>query len=466
MNHNYNQKDLDALLSRISTAINAVQAEQTSISDELSTLINIAEAAKDCVRSAKNGQVLNSDFLNALLLQSPRQSVDTMTNTSYVHPLAFQQTTIGEATSVPRVKDSMGKRVVLGKCLGRGGEGSVYKIPSLPGKVAKIYFQERLTGLAATNMQRKITALSRKKRVAYINETLVASIPDELLFFQNGTFAGYVMPQFTTTTKIFEVQRDDRRRKLFPDLDYRGLIAIAYNLAEVVDHLHKNDIVVGDMNHNNILIHQDGTIALIDCDSFDITDTVTGDHFPCTVGLQELLAPEIQTVGSLKNGAFTKESDNFSLAIHIFRLLMNNADPFAGTMTTSTSLSHISGNHAILMGECAYVRDVPGKEIPRWSPTLDILPKEIQELFRRVFDYTAESAMHSIHKRPSAAEWMKALQNFYQMPMTHCKQNSFHWYLPHQCECPFCARQSVSPWYRPFLSKFSASISRSISKIL
>jgi DNA-binding helix-hairpin-helix protein with protein kinase domain len=36
-------------------------------------------------------------------------------------------------------QDLQGKEVVLGRCLGQGGEGAVYAVPLRPGLVAKIY---------------------------------------------------------------------------------------------------------------------------------------------------------------------------------------------------------------------------------------------------------------------------------------------------------------------------------------
>lgn len=77
--------------------------------------------------------------------------------------------------------------------------------------------------------------------------------------------------------------------------------------------MHLNDIVIGDMNMKNIHINEKGQVVLIDCDSFDITNPKTKEHFPCTVGLPEMLAPELQTCGNLANGKFSKESDDFRL---------------------------------------------------------------------------------------------------------------------------------------------------------
>lgn len=438
MSTNYSPNDLDALIAFINQAIAAAPGDTTA-------LVRIADAVREHARAAKSGAPQSTDLLNTLLTRvcPPVRTAPTKPALTMMQP-AFGRGAAGQADIPPMVKTAEGRRILLGKCLGRGGEGTVYKVPALPGKVAKIYKSDRFSSVQARQtMERKIRLLVKKKKVAYINDTLVAAIPSDVLYYDDGTFAGYVMPQISTAIKIFEVQREDRRRKIFPDLDYRGLIVIAYNLAEVVDHLHRNGIIVGDMNQNNIMVYQDGTVALIDCDSFDISDPDTGEHFPCTVGLQELLAPELQTAGRLADVPFTKESDCFSLAIHIFRLLMDNADPFGfrltGNMRTSSS-DMLQLNTAIVNGDCVYVRNIPGKAIPAWAPTLDILPQEIQDLFRRVFDYTAATVMRSIGSRPTAEEWVRALASFYQIPMTHCRQDPFHWYLPTVPSCPFCRK--------------------------
>ena len=445
MDFDYHSKDLDELAAYIDKAIASAHNENGNNNADLDILISIAEIAKKYALSAKNGVVSGSAFLKELIeLSSP--------NYIYIPPIDSRNITMiplypshSSQSQKISLKNSEGKPIILGKCLGQGGEGSVYKIPALPGKVAKVYHKRYLESSNCQNVEKKIRYLLKKKDAAFIEDTLVAALPEEIIYYHDGSFAGYIMPQFASTTKLFEVQREGHRRKLFPDLDYRGLIVIAYNLAEAVNHLHKHGIVVGDMNQNNILVHPDGTIGLIDCDSFDVTDSDTGEHFPCCVGLAELLAPELQVVRTLRNASFTKKSDSFSLAIHIFRLLMDNADPFGFSLTgdaRTTSVSIVdSGNH-IVNGECVYLRDVPGKQIPKWSPTLAILPEDIQILFRRTFGYTASTAAASVSKRPTASEWMDALQRFYQMPLTRCSKDEFHLYMPTLAECPFCLKQN------------------------
>lgn len=338
---------------------------------------------------------------------------------------------------------SFDKPIRLGSELSRGGEGAIFRIPGFPGKVAKIFHSLKLSD----EQEKKLLYLRSQKQNAFISGTLIASFPDELLYTADGNCCGYIMQYMPTTMNLSLVTRDSvLRRKALPDLNYRGLIAIAYNLAEAIAHLHSHNIVVGDMNQNNILVNQDGTIYLIDVNSFDVTDD-QGIHHPCCVGFSELLAPELQSEGLLKDKRFTKESDCFTLAVHIFHLLMQNADPFSFVPKVTRGISvpkfslNASNNEAILCGESVFFREVPGKELPHWVPPLDMLPPYIVDLFRRTFAYDGSTALAAIADRPTAEEWVAGLSKFYQEPMRPCSNDPFHWYLRRHAECPLCKPQ-------------------------
>lgn len=332
------------------------------------------------------------------------------------------------------------------KQLGSGGEGTVYTLSGYDGIVAKIYKAERFHNSNERNiMERKLKAML-SMNVAYIVDGIARfSWPQDILY-ENGVMVGFTMPEIHTKYKIFDMYRGGKnsiREKVYPNYTWKYSVQFAYHLAWLVHYLHSYNIVIGDFNQNNIAIDpQSGTVIIIDCDSFDITDSITGEHFPCTVGLPEMLAPELQTVGNLEKAKFTKNSDYFSLAIHIFRLLMDNADPFGGVITTNTSISNIPANQAICNGECAYVRNVPGKIIPKWSQQPAMLPPEILQLFKKTFDYTALTAIKKISNRATAYEWCMALKP-YGLPepnlnLKHCSLNKNHVYPAHNNKCPWC----------------------------
>ena len=296
----------------------------------------------------------------------------------------------------------------LGSQLGAGGEGTVYAIQGSPDKVAKLYKPDKFKSKALRDeKERKLKVMIGMNIKAKIDGILRLAWPVDVLYNQ-GQMVGFVMPKISKMLKIFDIQRCWRAEPTnvwtkevlaaYPGFTWKYSVQFAYNLAWVVRYVHSNGIIIGDLNMNNIYADTDtGAVVLIDCDSFDITDKKTGERFPCEVGYPELLAPELQTVGTLK-GQFTMHTDDFSLAIHIFRLLMRNANPFGGISSAGSSSSAITqGDLNIINGNCPYIRSC-SISIPGWAPDFSILPLNVQNLFKKTFDYDATNFKSKITK--------------------------------------------------------------------
>lgn len=343
-------------------------------------------------------------------------------------------------------KGKSGKVYQIGKKIGAGGEGTVYLLENNCSQVAKIFHD----GIKNPEMKRnKLETMISMPIKSVIDNILRVAWPEDILY-EGTEFVGYVMPYVDAPYEIFYVYRDDaEREKIFPEYTWKYSVQYAYNLSWVVWYLHMNGIVIGDMNMKNIRINEKGQVVLIDCDSFDIVNPKTKQHFPCTVGLREMLAPELQKVGSLSNGKFTKESDDFSLAIHIFRLLMKNADPFGAKLISrrKSSKSEVDANEAIVNGECVYVRKVQGKTAPDWVPPFDMLPADVQNAFRKTFDYTALTALKNAKNRTTAEEWNRILLGLAQKEpnanLTSCSKNKKHIYPVHNTKCPWCDATTI-----------------------
>jgi tetratricopeptide (TPR) repeat protein len=155
--------------------------------------------------------------------------------------------------------------------------------------------------------------------------------------------------------------------------------------------------VAGDVQVRNILLNMRGQVRIIDCDSFQIT-TPQGVTYPCSVGMEDFLAPELQGSGK-RGGRRTVEQDNFAIAVIFFLLLFHGRHPFAGRPP---------GNQDMTLGEkiqrklYAYSKASnrrlmpPGAQHPE-----DVLPAKMVNLFEQAFTKS---------QRPSAETWYKALK--------------------------------------------------------
>lgn len=352
----------------------------------------------------------------------------------------------------------------LGSQLGAGGEGTVYAIQGSSDKVAKLYKPDKFKSKALRDeKERKLKVMIGMNIKAKIDGILRLAWPVDVLYSQ-GQMVGFVMPKISKMLKIFDIQRCWRADAnnpstkevlaVYPGYTWKYAVQFAYNLAWVVRYVHSNGIVIGDLNQNNIYADTDtGAVVLIDCDSFDITDVKTGERFSCEVGLLEMLAPELQTVGQLK-GKFTTHTDNFSLAIHIFRLLMRNADPFTGVPSMGASSSAITSvNVNIVNGNCPYVRSC-SVSVPGWAPDFSILPLSVQNLFKKSFDYNATTAISKSTKRATASEWCSVLAplgeknpnpNLKACTNNLNKLHVYHIYPAHNATCPWCKCEGYVP---------------------
>src|SRR5581483_1312116 len=83
---------------------------------------------------------------------------------------------------------------------------------------------------------------------------------------------------------------------------------------------------------NFVFSPRTGLVALLDCDSMPITDPRTDDLYPCFWSHPDYAPPELQA-GSFRGDQDrprSQNTDNFSLAVLICRLLLAGIHPFTG----------------------------------------------------------------------------------------------------------------------------------------
>lgn len=343
-----------------------------------------------------------------------------------------------------------GQRYTLGAEIGAGGEGRVFKISgqNLVGKIYKKVDPE---------VEKKIRYMVQHP-IADLRDSsgktiLALAWPQDILCDDRGVFIGYTMPFIQNGVEICTVARGcdmPKAKTMFPNYDWMFNLQVAINLSKAVAYLHSNNCIVGDLNCKNIMVSPGGLITMLDNDSFDMVDTVSGIHFRCCAGTQDYLAPELQGRNLRSPSAvFSVHSDNFALAIHIFQLLMNNYHPFTGknlvVIQNSTSVNQRLDH--LVNGKCPFIHNYSDLTIPIGAPYLNemVTPQLVQD-FYRTFDYNAGNIPERVKLRTTAAQWVTDLQQYMNQFYTpgqayRCRNNQKHYFLRQAGKCGLCAAE-------------------------
>lgn len=326
----------------------------------------------------------------------------------------------------PQVVDDAGRSIRLGAVLGRGGEGAVYEVIALPGLVAKVYHKP-LTAERAD----KIRLMGQLG-----NDALgrLAAWPAGLLMDGAGRApVGLLMPRVNNRKDIHNLYSPKSRRSEFVRADWRFLVHAAANTARAFAAVHAAGCVIGDVNHGGVLVGQDATVTLIDCDSFQVTHG--GRRFLCEVGVETFTPPELQ--GRSFQGVVRSAShDDFGLAVMTFLLLFMGRHPFAGRFSGAGDMPI---PRAIEEHRFAYGQGRAALQMtqPPGTPALSIVGPQVAQLFERAFAANAPTV-----GRPSAREWIPALEGL-ERDLTQCASNSSHWH--HRASsCPWCPMEGAT----------------------
>lgn len=326
-----------------------------------------------------------------------------------------------------------------------GGEGTIHGIVGMNGYVAKIFKPDK----RSADREEKLRCMVKKG--ATVKNLEHITWPLDVIYNAEG-FAGYVMQKIENVQSLTAVYNGDK-------YNLRFRLLAAYNLCAAVETVHNMGQVCGDLNPQNICINLNVNdkanafkVTLVDADSYHFsTEEKT---YRCEVGLADYLAPEIQKKVSggvtLRNAplpTFTKETDLFALAVHVFCLLMNGCHPFAcakrmngtveNTMSQMTSFSERESVVApqpienIKDGYFPFYDSRENVTIPIYAPPLSSLPQELRTLFIRTFKDGYEDPT----KRATAEEWCRAMQPLVQQ-LQECPKK--HVYFKQAAECPFC----------------------------
>ena len=313
----------------------------------------------------------------------------------------------------------------------QGGEGMIFDILGKPNLVAKLY----KNGLNNIEKEKKLIAMVDNPPDKNVMDQI--SWPVDVLYDYNKTFVGFIMHKLKINEELNVIYEYGDSAK-YPDTPWSSKIVIAKNLCVVLNAVHEAGHVVGDLNPKNISVDPStGHVIFVDTDSYHIEDS--GVVYRCNVGMPEYLPVEIQN--KMKGGlsscplpTFSEHTDNFALAVHIFQLLMNSCHPFScRVLPSQASVAFPQPTDNILNGVFPFMQPKAGTAIPIFAPGIDVLPKEIQEMFKRAFieGHTNPS------RRPNPVEWHTALTKL-EKELVKCKKIGHHVYYKKLNNCPWC----------------------------
>lgn len=273
------------------------------------------------------------------------------------------------------------KPLRLGKALGRGGEGTVFFADT--GLVCKTYGPKPPTRATREKLERMCAHPLQYPGLCW---------PLELVFNEWGEFAGYLMPQAGGHELQHSVMHPKLLEETFPEWNRLQLATLSIAILETISHLHKNNVLLGDLNPSNILVEDETTVYFVDTDSFQI------EEFPCPVGKVPFVHPDLmgRDFGNLLR---TLDHEHFAVATLVFMLLMPGKPPY----------SHQGGeslNVNVLKGHFPYpFEEKRGTGVPQgpWRFIWSHLPKYVKQ---DLHDYFTGQA------KKNTNDWLKLLRRY------------------------------------------------------
>jgi DNA-binding helix-hairpin-helix protein with protein kinase domain len=251
----------------------------------------------------------------------------------------------------------------------------------------------------------------------------------------SGMPQGFLMRRINGYHQAHLLYTPKSRRTYFPEAQLPFILHASANIARAFATVHDAGQVIGDVNHANLLVSKDAMVALIDCDSFEITEGAL--RFPCPVGVPTYTPPELQGK-SFSGVRRTQQHDAFGLAVLLFHMLFLGRHPFSGIFRHGSGDKTIE--EAIREFRFAYSPDKRTTDMdqPAWVPPLSIYPSDVANLFLRAF-----SAQGASGKRPTAHQWIPAIEGL-SLSLKRCSANESHFYFKSLGSCPWCTAERAS----------------------
>lgn len=297
-------------------------------------------------------------------------------------------------SKIPSEGDTVGTEygnIRLIKCIGSGGEGSVYET-NTP-YIAKIYKKDKIN---KAKYEKVKLMLSKKIECSGV------CWPVALVYNQDNQFVGYLMPRAHGR----EIQRFLFSRallqKYFPKWKKRDTVELCLTILEKIQYLHERNIILGDINPGNILVSSLTEVYFVDTDSYQI------EGFPCPVGTPLYTAPEIQRK---RFASFLRSFENeyFAVATLLFMIMLPGKPPYAHQDGEDIITNIINMNFSYPLGEQSNKKTPPGQWRHIWSHMPFFIKEAFYQSFRKGEKHSTEGS------RLTTKEWKSKFANYLEL---------------------------------------------------
>lgn len=291
------------------------------------------------------------------------------------------------------------EKLILGRAIGEGGEGIIYKT-SNPTTVAKIYFPQNCTE-------------ARREKLDYMiaHNPCIAGLawPTALVYDMSGLWVGFLMPHVEGAPLATTVFHPGRNCVNITRMGWNRwhLAQTAANVAEIFAQLHRHDILMADINPRNILVTPDCTVGFVDCDSYQIGD------YDCPVGTPLYTPPEVhQEMQELKIVDYgyrrTIEHECYSVAVLLFEIMMIGKAPYESSNNDTADVvdAIIAGHFPYRFNDgtdSASVRFNIKVPVGKWRNIWSHMPWSNKKDFHDVF---------TGKRRLSAQSWQQSMSGY------------------------------------------------------
>ncbi|MFN9174717.1 MAG: protein kinase domain-containing protein [Synechocystis sp.] len=324
--------------------------------------------------------------------------------------------------------------IALHQKIASSGEGEVWTTDN-PRQLAKIYHQP------TNQRQHKLLTMidyppkmsSNQNFISYAwPKSLLLNDPPHSGSLRDRQIVGFLMPRITGGRELIDLYNASRRKRLGIKVNWHFLHVTAHNLASIIETLHEQGIVLGDIKPQNILINNQAIPAIIDTDSFQIKNPSTGSLYRCLVGSEGFTPPEL--LG--QDFSLVTQSplhDRFRLGVIIYYLLFGS-HPFQGRWVGQGDPPE--QHQLIKQGQWVFA---PGSSLKPSKLTipLTIIHPALQICFWRCF----QEGHRNPSQRPSAKEWQRVLAEA-ATELKQCSVVKSHVYSAQEASCYWCDRQT------------------------